>query len=140
MSLNASKDSASNSLFLVNGYYIVERINNFVTQKTKSTKKIATSTDYATVLQEDVQGYSSHSIMIQAGSVNIQFQIQGEFNSRPGTWAGVKDIAGTLQVDITLNANTAVIVNINGEYDSLRIQAKSATASTAWASLKSLLT
>ncbi len=138
MSLSASKANSS-SLFLVNGYYLVERINNFVTQKTKSSKMIATSTGYTLVFQEDVQGYSVHNVMIKAGSVDIQYQIQAEFSSRPGTWATVANIAGTLLNDITVTANTAVIVNINGEFDKLRIQAKSATASTAWASLKSLL-
>jgi hypothetical protein len=120
--------------------YTVERINNFVIQKSYSPASRPTTNDYATIMEQDVIGYFSHSIAIAAGAPNdITYRIQAATRDRPNVWVGIPN---QVDVDITVSDpdNMGTIASFTGEFEKVRVQAKNKTPSSnsrAWAALKS---
>lgn len=132
MAVSGSKSLGSN-FFLANLFYIVERINNFVTQKALSRPVIATIDTDSTVLDEDVSGYSSFStVLSNPGANGVTFSIQGNHKTRPGFYA----LIGST---INVAAGATSVSTFTGEFDRIRVLAKNQTpgqASKAWSSLK----
>lgn len=128
-----SSTSLISNIFIANVAYRVERINNLVTQKTLSRPSIVTGDNNATVLDEDISGYSSFSIIFaNPGSNGVVFTVQGNHTSRPGFY-------GDIGTAITVTAGGTSSIAFVGEYDRLRVLAKNQTGgqnSKAWASLK----
>jgi len=117
--------------------YAVERISHNITQKECTPISIATGVSYATVLEEDVVGYTTFSALIAAGTPNaITYRIQATSQKRPGVWAGIPN-----QVDVDVSAsdpeNMGTAATFTGSFERIRIQAKQKTAAgRAWASLR----
>jgi hypothetical protein len=102
----------------------VERISNLVIQKSYTPPSVNTANDYATVLEDDVIGYSHFSALIAAGAKNdIVYRVQGTTRARPNVWAGIPNY-----VDINVTAddpeNMGTFANFTGEYERIRVQVK----------------
>jgi hypothetical protein len=128
--------------FWVNGgvsTYTVDRITSFVTQKTATSPSIATTDVYQTLLEQEVIGYSSFSVIIAAGAPNdITYRIQASVVDRPSVWADVPD-----QVDVDVLASDpesmGIVANFAGQFEVVRIQVRNRVigqSSRAWASMK----
>jgi len=117
--------------------YTVERISHNITQKEYTPISIITGGSYATVLEEDVVGYTTFSVLIAAGTPNdITYRIQATSIRRPGMWAGIPN-----QVDVDVSAsdpeNMGTVAIFTGSFEKLRVQARQKTTpGRAWASLR----
>lgn len=136
---NVSTADLTTSLWVNKASYKVELIRDGVILKDYGPLSHVTDDDYQTVLEEDVLGYGTFSILVAAGAPNdITYRIQACPRLLPSVWAGIPN-----QVDKDVSAsdpeNMGTIATFTGQFAKLRVQAKNKTPgsdSRAWASLK----
>jgi hypothetical protein len=125
----------TSSFFINRATYFMEYIRDGLVVKGRTPTFLTTVNAYATLFEEDVEGLSAISVLINNshGSNGITYTLAVRSRD-PAVWHGVES-----HVDINVAAGLAKQVQLAGDYDKLRLQVKNQTtdqAAQAWGGFK----